>query len=305
MASGGARTQGLSDLPETGTYTVILDPSGGAQGSLKLTLSADLAVDVAVDGASVSATAARPGQRIRARFTAGSDFVGVGLASNSINQTTSLNVIGSAGGDGTSVTSVSKNTTQAAQLSPLTAGAAYMLLLEPQSAGTGAVTLWLSTPAKAGALSQADRAGTISRPGQQLEYTLDAQAGDGASVVFTGTTLTGTTAIKLLSPGATEPTSLENLLTSATDAAPSACQPPRPRQPTARKTWKARPRAPATARYRPAPMLGSRTSTTSSAGTGRPGAARHRRLRRNCVLRRARPRSPGTCSSWTASHWPT
>ncbi|MFC7814363.1 MULTISPECIES: hypothetical protein [unclassified Streptomyces] len=56
VSAARARTQGLPDLPETGTYTVIMDPRDGAQGSAKLTLSADLAVDVDVDGDSVPVT---------------------------------------------------------------------------------------------------------------------------------------------------------------------------------------------------------------------------------------------------------
>ncbi|MFE9776386.1 RHS repeat-associated core domain-containing protein [Streptomyces sp. NPDC005931] len=217
VGSGKAHTQGLSDLPETGTYTVALDPFSGSQGSLKLTLSTDVTIDATVDGSSVSATAARPGQRIRARFTAGSDFVGVGLTSNTINQSTEVTLIGPADESAEAVAAVSKSATQAAHLGPLSAGAGYTLLLEPQSAGSGSVTLWLSAPIKAGALSAAGRTGTISRPGQQLEYTLTAPAGEGASVLFTGTTLTGTTSVKVLSPGSALPDSLGNLTTSTTD----------------------------------------------------------------------------------------
>ncbi|MEU9157316.1 hypothetical protein AB0D59_43935 [Streptomyces sp. NPDC048417] len=72
------------------------------------------------------------------------------------------------------MTSVVQNTTQAIHLHPVTPGTAYTLLLEPQSAGSGAVTLWLSSPVTAGALSASGTVGTISRPGQQLEYTLSA-----------------------------------------------------------------------------------------------------------------------------------
>ncbi|MGQ4479328.1 RHS repeat-associated core domain-containing protein [Streptomyces sp. SAS_276] len=218
VSSGATRTEGLSDLPESGTYTVVLDPFAGAQGSLKLTLSADVSVDITADGASVPASVARPGQRIRARFTAPStDFVGVGLTGNSISQTTYVNLVGTAGGDGTFVTSVTSNTTQSLYLHALTTGSAYTLLLEPQSAGAGGVTLWLSTPVRAGAMSKTGTTGTITRPGQQLEYTVDAQAGDGASVAFSGTTLTGTTAIQVLTPGAAEPKWIAYLSTTDVD----------------------------------------------------------------------------------------
>ncbi|MEU9348392.1 RHS repeat-associated core domain-containing protein [Streptomyces sp. NPDC048278] len=218
VSAGSALTKGLSDLAETGTYTVVLDPYQGAVGSLKMTLSADVTVNVSVDGSSVAATATRPGQRIRAQFTdPAADFIGVGLTSNTVNQTTYINLIGPAGGSGTFVTSVVKNTTQAIHLHPVTPGTAYTLLLEPQSAGSGAVTLWLSSPLTAGALSASGTTGTISRPGQQLEYTLAAAAGDGASVTFGNTTLTGTTTIQSLAPGASDPAYLGILSTSDVD----------------------------------------------------------------------------------------
>ncbi|WP_435212528.1 RHS repeat-associated core domain-containing protein [Streptomyces sp. bgisy034] len=218
VSASRARTQGLPDLPETGTYTVIMDPRDGAQGSAKLTLSADLAVDLDVDSDSVPVTITRPGQRVRATFTGSdSDYLGVGLTGNSIDQTTYINLVGSEGKDGDYVGLMTKNSTQALNLTGLAAGSPYALLLEPQNAGTGGVTLWLSTPARAGALSETARTGTITRPGQQLEYTLDAADGDGTAVVFSDTTITGSTRVALLEPGATEQTNLGYLSADEAD----------------------------------------------------------------------------------------
>ncbi|WP_416963453.1 RHS repeat-associated core domain-containing protein [Streptomyces sp. Agncl-13] len=220
VSAASAKTVGLSDLPETGTYTVVMDPYSGAQGSFKLTLSADLTVAVGIDGASVPVTVSRPGQRVRVTFTSpDSADLGLGLTGNTINQATYVNLIGSAGGDGDYLAQAAKNTAQAVHVNGLATGSVYTLLLEPQSAGTGGVTLWLSTPVKAGALSQSGGTGAIARPGQALQYTLDAKAGDGDTVVFTGTTITGSTRIMLLAPGATTPSSLGSLSTSTTDAA--------------------------------------------------------------------------------------
>ncbi|HEY8980776.1 MAG TPA: IPT/TIG domain-containing protein [Streptomyces sp.] len=219
VAAAKSETRGLPDLPETGTYTVIVDPYDGVQGSAKLTLSADLVVDVTMDGASVPVSVSRLGQRVRARFRGpAGGFAGVGLTGNSIDQATYINLIGSGGGDGDYLASMPKNTAKAVHLNGLTAGSAYILLLEPQLAGTGSATLWLSTPAKAGALSTTGATGAIARPGQALQYTLDAQAGGGAAVVLSGTTISGSTQIALLEPGATEPVSLGSMTTSNTDA---------------------------------------------------------------------------------------
>ncbi|MFF3967868.1 RHS repeat-associated core domain-containing protein [Streptomyces griseorubiginosus] len=219
VAASKSDTRGLPDLPETGTYTVIIDPYDGVQGSTKVTLSADLVVDVSMDGASVPVSVSRPGQRVRARFSGPQgSLAGVGLTGNSINQATSINLIGSGSGDGDYLASMSKNTAKAVHLNGLTASSAYILLLEPQLAGTGGATLWLSTPVKAGTLSTTGVTGTITRPGQALQYTLNAQAGDGAAVVLSGTTISGSTQIALLEPDATEPVSLGSMTTSTTDA---------------------------------------------------------------------------------------
>jgi RHS repeat-associated protein len=218
VSASSAKTQGLPDLTETGTYTVIMDAYNGALGSFKLTLSADVAVTVGVDGASVPVTVARAGQRVRATFTApDSADLGVGLTGNSIDQITYINLIGSTGGDGSLLTTMSKSTAQAAHLNTLTKGSSYALLLEPQFAGTGSVTVWLSTAAAAGAVTQAGSTGTIARPGQALEYTLSAQSGEGDAVVFSGTTI-GSTKIALVSPGTNVPTTLDYLSSSPTDA---------------------------------------------------------------------------------------
>lgn len=179
VSASSAKTQGLPDLSETGTYTVIMDPYNGAQGSFKLSLSADVTVNVGVDGASVPATVSRPGQRMRATFTApDSADLGVGLTGNSINQITYINLIGPTGGDGSLLTTMSKNTAQAAHLNSLTAGSSYALLLEPQSAGTGSVTLWLSAAVNAGAVS---KAGSTRRPAPATPWGRPAAPGAGSS----------------------------------------------------------------------------------------------------------------------------
>ncbi len=77
VPSWGATIQ-IESLPQSGTYTVLVDPSGGLSGSMTLTLSQDLDGGVfVVDGPSKSLTIARPGQRATGTFegTAGSQLI--------------------------------------------------------------------------------------------------------------------------------------------------------------------------------------------------------------------------------------
>ncbi|MGW2055007.1 RHS repeat-associated core domain-containing protein [Streptomyces sp. NPDC001840] len=221
VSAGKPATIDLSGLPETGSYTVLLEPNRGATGSLTLTLNEDRAVPLTSDGASATADLSRAGQRARIDFTA-PDTTSLGFAAtgNSVPQSTDIRLIPE-GGTAQSVGSFAKNADGVYYLTGLTAGKKYTLLLTPASAATGSVTLWLSKPVAAGALTTASPSATgeVTRPGQQLEYTLGAAAGDGFAVVFSATTLTAQSSIRHLPPGATADVSVGSLRTTDIDVA--------------------------------------------------------------------------------------
>ncbi|GAA1170769.1 hypothetical protein GCM10009654_29950 [Streptomyces hebeiensis] len=223
VSSGASATVPLAALPETGTYTVVLDAYRGAVGTLNLTLSADIQPTVTVDGAEQAVTPARAGQRVRARFTApDSATLGLALTANTVTESTEIRLIGPDGKDsdtGTLVGRASAKSTESYYLTGLTVGARYTLVLEPSKAATGALTLWLSKPVNAGALSASTPSvtGKITRPGQQLEFTVNAAAGSGAAVVFDGTTFAKSSDVIHQAPGGTEE-DLGSLSKSAFDA---------------------------------------------------------------------------------------
>ncbi|MFE2599102.1 hypothetical protein ACFXCZ_21805 [Streptomyces sp. NPDC059396] len=223
VAAGKSAAIELSEsgLPESGAYTVILNPNKGSGGSLTLTLSEDLAVPLAADGPSAKAEPARPGQRVRIDFTA-PDTASLGFAAtgNSVPQPTDVRLIPE-GGTSQAVGSFAKNADGVQYLAGLTPGKRYTLLLTPGSVATGSLTLWLSKPVAAGTLTAASPSVTseLTRPGQQLEYTTDVVAGGGAALVFSGTTLTAPSAVRHLPPGASSDVSLGSLRTADLDIA--------------------------------------------------------------------------------------
>ncbi|WP_329127177.1 polymorphic toxin-type HINT domain-containing protein [Streptomyces sp. NBC_01465] len=196
--TGQSGTIGLSDLPETGTYRIVIDPYQGGTGSLYLTLSVDIGNVVQIDGASALVSSTRPGQRLRATFTApAGGMAGLALTSNTFTDTTNLTLLDASGALVKDLGTVSKATDGAKYFAALTAGATYTVLLEPTNGATGTGTLWLSAPVNAGALpaNASPVTGALTRPGQQLLFTLQATAGEGAAVLISNSTFTGVTNI--------------------------------------------------------------------------------------------------------------
>ncbi|WP_405895230.1 polymorphic toxin-type HINT domain-containing protein (plasmid) [Streptomyces sp. NBC_01527] len=113
-------------------------------------------------------------------------------------------LVGPAGGTGTYLGYVAASSPEAFYITGVTPGAKYAVVITSDNMPTGSVKLWLSNPVTAGALSSAQptAGGEITRPGQQLEFTYNAAAGDGAAVVFSGSTLTKVARLAHWAPGA-------------------------------------------------------------------------------------------------------
>lgn len=131
-------------LPATGTYTVLVDPSGVYAANLILTLSNDITGALTINGASSTFASTRVGQNGRYTFTgtagqnltllwSGSTIAGAVLNVNKPDGTIFRNgVIGI--GSGT------------LSLVNLPVTGAYTIIIDPQSTVTGSVTLNLTNP---------------------------------------------------------------------------------------------------------------------------------------------------------------
>jgi RHS repeat-associated protein len=190
----------LADLPATGTYKAFATPAEAVTGSVSLTLSADKVVALTADAPATAVQVSRPGERVRFTFTApASRELGFALTGNTLATYTDLRLISPSGGIGQNLGYVSPGQDGVNYLTGLQAGQPYTLTLTPREAVVGQVTPWLSSPVTVAMTADAAKTGQITRPGQQLDFQLNATAGSGGSVILTGMTL-GTAKVSVLAP---------------------------------------------------------------------------------------------------------
>lgn len=192
-------------LPTTGTYAILINPSGTYTGSVTLTLynTADVTGTITIDGSSVTPTLTVPGQRARYTFTGtAGQWVNIGLSSVSLTSST-VSVLKP---DGTTVMSSSIGT-GGGSLDPTTAlptTGTYTIVVDPLSTYSGSMTLTLSS-ALTGSITLDGAAVPLSltRTGQTARYTLSGTSGQWVSLGLTSVTLSSATIILLKPDGTT------------------------------------------------------------------------------------------------------
>jgi RHS repeat-associated protein len=188
----------LPVLPDTGTYTIVIDPQGNT-GSATLTLSEDVVGTVVAGGSSTTVTTTRAGQNARISFT--------GTAGEHLGFALTADTIGTSGCCSASVSLVKATTGEplvqllsavgrdGAQenLRPLPDDGTYWIIVDPgtlNTGDTGSVTVTLSddiptTVAVGGATSTT----TISRVGQNARFTFTGTAGEHLGIALSGVTI--------------------------------------------------------------------------------------------------------------------
>jgi hypothetical protein len=204
LTSGGAGTAApsvdLPVLPQTGTYTIYIDPANAGTGSMTVTLSGETSGTIAIDGAAVPLSLTRPGERARLTFsgTAG-QRLDLGLSSSTISSATAsiLNP------DGTTLGSVGFSQASTALDVALQSTGTYTVLIDPNSTATGNVTLTLSEEvAGTGTPGGGGVPVSITRAGQRARLSFSGTAGQRVSVGLSGSTITSTT-LSLIKPDGT------------------------------------------------------------------------------------------------------
>jgi YD repeat-containing protein len=194
-------------LPSTGTYTIVVDPTGTYTGSLTLTLSSPLMGSITLDGASVPISLTRIGKTARYTFsgTAG-QWVSLGLTAVTIPSTT----VTLLNPDGTTLASTSVGTGGGGLEPPSTLPTAgtYTIVVDPAGTNTGTITLKLMSYLT-GALNLDGTAttATITPVGRNARYTFNGTAGQWVSVGFTAVTIPFAT-VTLLKPDGTTMTGI-------------------------------------------------------------------------------------------------
>jgi YD repeat-containing protein len=187
IGTSGGSLDPPAALPTTGTYTIVVDPSGTNTGAITLTLSNEVTGTITLDGPSVAVNITRPGQNARYTFNgAQGQQINLGLTGVTITSSTVslLNPDGSALanlGPGTSGGSLDPP--------PLAQPGTYTILVDPVDLYTGNMTLTLSTE-KTGTLTINGASGPLSlRPGQNGRVTFNGTQGQVLHLVLTGVTI--------------------------------------------------------------------------------------------------------------------
>ena len=149
LASGSIGTTGGSVdppvLPTTGTYTILVDPTGVYTGSATLTLSSEVTGTLTVNAAATPVTIARAGQNGRYTFSGTSgQLITVRITGNTFPGLTTIRLLRQ---NGTFLTynwssASSFNLTQVT----LPATETYTVVVDPSAVATGALNLQVTNP---------------------------------------------------------------------------------------------------------------------------------------------------------------
>jgi hypothetical protein len=199
VGTGGGGLEPPATLPTTGTYTVVVDPSGIYTGNITLTLMSYLSGSLNLDGTATTSTIATVGQNALYTFsgTAG-QWVSFGFTSVTMPYAAVMLLKP----DGTTLTATSIGTGGGSlDLSAaLPTTGTYTLTVNPSGANTGAMTITLSSEVTGSVtINAAATAVTIGRAGQNARYTFAGTASQQVTVKITGNTL-GTVTVYLYTP---------------------------------------------------------------------------------------------------------
>ncbi len=183
-AGGGIEPPGT--LPVTGTYTLVIDPSGTNTGNVTLTLMSYLSGTLTLDGTPMTSTISTIGQNALYTFTGTTgQWVNLGMTSVSITSVT----VTLWKPDGTPWTWTTVGTSGGSLDAPpaLPTTGTYTVTVNPTAQYTGSMTLTLSTEVMGSVtINAAATPVTISRAGQNARYTFVGTASQQATVKITG-----------------------------------------------------------------------------------------------------------------------
>jgi len=199
IGPSGGSLDPLTALPETGTYTVMVEPMSNYTGSMTLAISSPVTGTLTLDGPSVPVSLTRPGQTARYTFTGNAgQWVSLGLTS--VDITSSAVTLMTSEGTILASTAVGTGGGALEDQNPLPTTGTYTVLIDPVGSYTGKMTVTLSTEVSDSLkINAAPRAITISRPGQNGRYTFRGTANQQVTIKVTRNTI-GNVNVSLYSP---------------------------------------------------------------------------------------------------------
>lgn len=199
VGPSGGSLDPLTALPETGTYTVMVEPVSNYTGRMTLALSSPITGSLALDGPSAPVNLTKPGQTARYTFD-GKAGQWVTLGMTSVDITSSAVTLMTA--EGTILASTAVGTAGGAleDQNPLPTTGTYTVLIDPVGSYTGKMTVTLSTEVSDSLkINAAPRAIMISRAGQNGRYTFMGTADQQVTIKVTKNTI-GSVNVSLYSP---------------------------------------------------------------------------------------------------------
>lgn len=207
-------------LATSGTYTIVVNPTGAAIGNMTLTLydvPSDLTGTITPGGPPVTVSIGTVGQNAKLTFT-GSIAQRISLRVSSVTlASVTVSILGPTGVPISGGTITVGTSGGFIDLKTLQANGSHTVSVNPATSNTGSLTLTLyAVPLDATATVTVDGPAapvTVDTPGQNAAVTFDGTIGQSVTVRLTGNSI-GTFTVKLLRPDNTT-------MTSATSSASS------------------------------------------------------------------------------------
>lgn len=204
ISTSGGSLDPTTTLPISGTYTIVVDPTGLATGSMTLTLTSPVTGTITLDGASVPISFTKAGQTARYTFSGTSgQWLSLGMTAVTIPSST----VTMLKPDGTTLAGPTTIGTTGGGLEPpstLPATGTYTIVVDPSGVNTGNITLTLMSYLS-GTLNLDGTATTttITPIGRNALYTFSGTVGQWVSLGLTGVTITSST-VTLWKPDGTQ-----------------------------------------------------------------------------------------------------
>lgn len=206
FSCGGTIIIEPQSLPEAGTYTVVVDPSGAGIGNASITLNdvTDFTGPITIGGPSVNVPLLTPGQNARLTFE-GTE--GQHVSANGVSNFNGCWNYGIYKPDGAVLSNVfgcGDNIFIEPQTLPVTG--TYTLVVDPSGTTTGTVTVSLYEPVDVtGTITPNGAAvpASLLTPGQNALLTFEGSVGQRISA-FGGSTFNGCWTLKIVKPDATQ-----------------------------------------------------------------------------------------------------
>ena len=198
----------LTSLPSTGTYSVFIDPDGGATTPIRVNLATSATSAVAVDGSSLSVSTSVGGEHAYFNFVASSGAnLGLGISSltQSSGTTTTLRVFSPTGAQISSQSCLVSAGGCQVNIPNAVAGT-YAATITPNAGATMGFNATVSTDLT-GTLTGSSQSISIARRGQNARYSFAGTSGTSVSIPITGITTTpsgNTVNFRILKPDGTE-----------------------------------------------------------------------------------------------------